>query len=97
MDFSFRSLQKFTGSDRERKRNAANHREEDLTASVMRTVRAIILENKQQSLAINEIYKRMKKYKNDSLTNVDQLKEIMRYYGKMQVVYVDEDEQVSLL
>jgi hypothetical protein len=71
MDFSFRSLQKFTGSDRERKRNAANHREEDLTASVMRTVRAIILENKQQSLAINEIYKRMKKYKNDSLTNVD--------------------------
>jgi len=42
MDFSFRTLQKFSGNDRERKKNAANHREEDKVASVMRTVRAII-------------------------------------------------------
>jgi DNA replication licensing factor MCM7 len=44
MDFSFRSLQKISGSQRDRNRNAANHREEDKIASVMRTVRAIINE-----------------------------------------------------
>lgn len=42
MDFSFRSLQKISGNDRERKRNAANHREEDKIASVMRAVRTIM-------------------------------------------------------
>ena len=59
MDFSFRSLQKHTGSDRERKKNQANHREEDLMANVMRTVREIINETSQSSLAMNEIFKRM--------------------------------------
>jgi hypothetical protein len=39
----------------------------------------------------------MKKHRNESLTNVEELKEIMRYYSKMQVVYIDDDEQVSLL
>jgi hypothetical protein len=39
----------------------------------------------------------MKKHRNESLTNVEELKEIMRYYAKMQVVYIDDDEQVSLL
>jgi len=39
----------------------------------------------------------MRKHKNDSLTNVEELKEIMHYYAKMQVVYIDDDEQVSLL
>lgn len=97
MDFSFRSLQKISGSDRERKRNAANHREEDKMASVMRTVRAIINETQQSSLAMNEIFKRMKKHKNESLTNVEELKEIMTYYKKMNVVWIDDDEQVSLL
>lgn len=96
MDFSYRSLQRITGNDRERKRNAANHREEDKIASTMRTVRAIISETQQSSLAINEIFKRMKK-RQDLLANVEELKEIMRYYAKMQVVYIDEDEQVSLL
>ena len=97
MDFSFRSLQKISGNERERRRNAANHREEDKMANAMRTVRAIISETQQSSLAINEIFKRMRKHSNDQLTNVEELKEIMRYYAKMQVVYIDEDEQVSLL
>jgi DNA replication licensing factor MCM7 len=97
MDFSFRSLQRISGNERERKKNVANHREEEKMANVMRTVRAIINENQQQSLAINEIFKRMKKHRNESLTNVEELKEIMRYYGKLQVVFIDDDEQVSLL
>ena len=46
---------------------------------------------------MNEIFKRMKKHRTDNLRDVDQLKEIMRYYAKMQVVFIDEDEQVSLL
>ena len=97
MDFSFRSLQRISGNERERKKNVANHREEEKMANVMRTVRAIINENQQKSLAINEIFKRMKKHRNESLTNVEELKEIMRYYGKLQVVFIDDDEQVSLL
>lgn len=44
MDYSFRTLQKNTGSDRERKNNSANHKKEDLSATVMRTVRVIIQE-----------------------------------------------------
>lgn len=96
MDFSFRSLQKFSGSDRDRKRNTANHKEEDMMATTMRAVRAIINETQQSSLAINEIFKRMKKRASD-LANVEQLKEIMHYFAKMQVVYIDDDEQVSLL
>jgi hypothetical protein len=39
----------------------------------------------------------MRKHRNESLTNVEELKEIMRYYGKLQVVFIDDDEQVSLL
>jgi hypothetical protein len=66
-------------------------------ATVMRSVRAIINETQQSSLAMNEIFKRMKKHRTDNLRDVDQLKEIMRYYAKMQVVFIDEDEQVSLL
>lgn len=97
MDFSFRSLQKISGNTRDRNRSAANHREEDKVASVMRAVRSIIGETNKSSLAINEIFKRMKKNHNDSLTNVEELKEIMRYYAKLQVVYIDDDEQVSLL
>ena len=97
MDFSFRSLQRISGNERERKKNVANHREEEKMANVMRTVRAIINENQQKSLAINEIFKRMKKHRNESLTNVEELKEILRYYGKLQVVFIDDDEQVSLL
>ena len=97
MDFSFRSLQRITGNERERRKNVANHREEEKVANVMRTVRAIINENKQQSLAMNEIFKRMRKHRNEALTNVEELKEIMRYYAKLQVVFIDDDEQVSLL
>lgn len=66
-------------------------------ATVMRSVRAIINETQQSSLAMNEIFKRMKKHRTDNLKDVEQLKEIMRYYAKMQVVFIDEDEQVSLL
>ena len=66
-------------------------------ATVMRSVRAIINETQQSSLAMNEIFKRMKKHRTDNLRDVDQLKEIMRYYAKMQVVFIDDEEQVSLL
>lgn len=97
MDFSFRSLQRISGNERERRKNVANHREEEKMATVMRTVRAIINENQQHSLAINEIFKRMRKHRNESLTNVEELKEIMRYYAKLHVVFIDDDEQVSLL
>jgi DNA replication licensing factor MCM7 len=45
MDFSFRSLQRISGNERERRKNVANHREEEKMANVMRTVRAIINEN----------------------------------------------------
>lgn len=45
MDFSFRSLQRISGNERERRKNIANHREEEKMATVMRTVRAIINEN----------------------------------------------------
>ena len=57
-------------------------------ATVMRSVRAIINETQQSSLAMNEIFKRMKKHRTDNLRDVDQLKEIMRYYAKMQVVFI---------
>jgi DNA replication licensing factor MCM7 len=97
MDFSFRSLQRISGNERERRKNVANHREEEKMATVMRTVRAIINENQQHSLAINEIFKRMRKHRNETLTNVEELKEIMRYYAKLHVVFIDDDEQVSLL
>lgn len=96
MDFSFRSLQMISGSKQDRTRANANWKEGDKLASVMRTVRAIIQDSNQASLAINEIFKRMRKNKNE-LTNVEELKEAMRYYAKMQVVFIDDDEQISLL
>ena len=65
-------------------------------ATVMRSVRAIINETQQSSLAMNEIFKRMKKHRTDNLRDVDQLKEIMRYYAKMQVVFIDEAVRVEL-
>jgi DNA replication licensing factor MCM7 len=61
MDFSFRSLRKLTGKDSE-KRNARNEdRKTDTQSEIMHLVHEICNANKNEPMAVTELYKRLQK------------------------------------
>lgn len=99
MDYSFRSLRRLAGKESDR-RNARNEeRRQDTQAEVMRAIRQICTINGDaEPITIHELYKRMQK-QNSSLSNIekDELKSILDYYHKLQVVYVSPDQEVMFI
>jgi len=63
----------------------------------MRLVREVISLNGNVPMAIAEILKRLKKSNAAISLSREELVEILDYYKKLQVVYVDPDDQVIFL
>lgn len=98
MDYSFRTLKRLTGKDSE-KRNARNEeKRNDTQAEVMRHVRDICMNaNDGQPVSIHEIYKRLQK-KNASVSiEKEELSEIIKYYHRLSVVYMNQDDEVIFI
>lgn len=99
MDYSFRTLKRLTGKDSD-KRNARNEeKRNDTQAEVMRHVRDICINpaNEGQAVSIHEIYKRLQK-KNASISiEKEELTEIIKYYHRLSVVYMNQDEEVIFI
>lgn len=97
MDFSFRSLRKLTGKDSE-KRNARNEdRKTDTQAEVMRLVREVCTANKDEPISVVELHKRMQKKTSTLSIEKEELSQILTYYHKLQVVYMNQDEEVMFI
>ena len=97
MDFSFRSLRRLAAKDSDRREARNNERRQDTQAEVMRSVREICSAGgNNEPVSIHEIYKRMQK-KNVLNIEKDELRTILEYYAKLQVVYVSPDQEVVFI
>ena len=94
MDYSFRSLKRLTGEDKE-KRNARNEeRRTDTQAEVMRHVKDICQQNNNEPISVNEIFKKLGKKASQVSIDKEHLKSIINYYSRLQVLYMNQDEEV---
>ena len=97
MDYSFRSLKRLTGEDKS-KRNARNEeRRTDTQAEVMRHVRDICQANSNEPISVNEIFKRLGKRAAQVTIDKEELKNIINYYSRLQVLYMNQDEEVMFI
>ena len=63
----------------------------------MKACRDAINRNNGQPLAIVELLKRIKKTNAVITVNKEEFTDILDYYKKLQVLYIDEDEHVMFL
>lgn len=97
MDFSIRSLRRQTGKENER-RNARNEeRRTDTQSEVMRLVRKICTQNKDEPISVTELHKRLQKETSSVTVEKEELTQILNYYHKLQVVYMNADQEVMFI
>ena len=63
----------------------------------MRHVRDICTANNGEAISINEIYKKLTTRNAQLSLEKDQLEEIINYYHRMQVVYMNADKEVIFI
>ena len=97
MDFSLRSLRRLTGSTAQRNQQRNEERRQDLTTESMKLMREITTALKNEPIAVADLYKRMLKRQPSLPLSREELDKILDYYKRLNVVYVDGDEQVIFL
>ena len=66
-------------------------------SEIIRAVREVLTMEKQQMMNSNEILKKLQKGVYAHKINKQELKGVLDYYKKLQVVYVDNEENVLFL
>ena len=94
MDYSFRSLKRLTGQEKEKSRAKNEERRTDTQAEVMRHVKDICQNNNNEPISVNEIFKKLSKHNAQNSVDKEQLKNIITYYSRLQVLYMNQDEEV---
>lgn len=107
MDFSIRSLRNMkSGGDSKKRRNFPfNHNDierdnkaSDRMSQVINAIREVMSVANTQQMNINELLKKIQKGPTSTLKiQREDLTDVLDYYKKMQVVYVDTDENVIFL
>lgn len=100
MDFSIKSLRNLK-DEKKNSRKGRGGDSSDKMAKIIEEVRGIMQSQGTSQLNINEILKRMSK---DSLiggksdkVKKDELMDVLQYYKKLQVIYMDDKENVVFL
>jgi ATP-dependent 26S proteasome regulatory subunit len=99
MDFSIRSLRTLkTDKDSSSKAKSAARdiKATDRMADVVRYVRETIQNSGQASLKVGEIYKILSKNRMLQI-NREELTTVLSHYHKLQIVYIDPEENVLFL
>lgn len=95
MDYSIRSLRKAKTSKNARERQAyAESDKRDRLTNVMAQVRSVMT-NKQE-ITISQLQGKINKKGVYNLSK-DDLMDVLRYYAKLSVLYIDNDEKVMFL
>ena len=66
-------------------------------SSVINAVRNLLQMSKVSSMSIGDIYKKLQKMPDTMKMKKEDLTDVLEYYKKLQVVYVDQDENVVFL
>lgn len=95
MDYSIRSLnnKKGTGKDKRRPADGTN---EDRMTSIMRSARRVYENHGQQPIAVNDLLSLINKQGITDL-NRQELLDVLQYYKRLSVVYIDNDDRVMWL
>lgn len=99
MDFSIRSLRSIKADDNKSKAKIDREiKNSDKMSQIIKTVRDVMEQAKKQSMNVNEIVKNIQK-SNFSSVRVDkeELMDVLNHYKKLQIVYVDQDENLVFL
>lgn len=91
MDYSIRSLRTTTGEAKTRREGKKQFAQEDRMGQVMGAVREIVTTSGQRSISVLEILKRIKRVNSALIVEKEELEQILDYYKKMQVVYINPD------
>lgn len=96
MDYSIRSLKKHEGDKKSNRREAGIQKQEDQNTHIMHQVRDICQRRNNKPMDISELLNQINK-KDITRLSREELVEVLRYYQKLQVVYVNNDDQVIFL
>ena len=104
MDFSIRSLRTLkaeasAGRSKGRTAGGAENKKEDRMSEVVRAVREVVNQNGQSAMKINDIVKAIAKNRSFAVGQVDrdELVGVLNHYKKLQIIYIDQDENVIFL
>jgi DNA replication licensing factor MCM7 len=98
MDFSIKSLRNLKGGKDVKKNSNKDQENKDKMSKIISAVREIVEKEKDQQFSAAEILKRLIK---DGLgmkgLKKEELMDVLNYYKRLQVIYMDEHETVVFL
>lgn len=95
MDFSIKSLRNLKGDNKTKRKTERDQNKNDKMSQIINAVREIM--KKEQGMNINEIMKKISKGVHLMRLKKEELTDVLEYYKKLQVIYVDPDENVFFL
>mmetsp|Transcript_45926 Transcript_45926/g.33672 ORF Transcript_45926/g.33672 Transcript_45926/m.33672 type:complete len:98 (+) Transcript_45926:2044-2337(+) len=97
MDFSIKSLLNISAEGKDSKKaNREMNRDNDTMSKIVNAIRIAMEGN--QSLNINDVVKKSNKGAFAGLKfNKEELRETLTHYEKLQVIYIDNDENIFFL
>jgi DNA replication licensing factor MCM7 len=101
MDYSIRSLRKIKDESRGKRRGEQQDQYKDTLTKTINDIRTLMNNAAEQQMHVDEIMKRLQrtdpaKYSSKSF-NKDNLLDVLNYYKKLSVIYVDNDDNVLFL
>ena len=66
-------------------------------SEIIRGVREVMQYNNQSSMNVNEIIKKIQKSHLAIRVTKDEMLEVLNHYKKLQIIYLDQDENVVFL
>lgn len=100
MDYSIRSLRKIKEESRGKRRGEQQDQYKDTLTKTINDIRTLMNNADQQQMHVDEIMKRLQRTdpaKYSSAFNKDNLLDVLNYYKKLSVIYVDNDDNVLFL
>lgn len=101
MDYSIRSLRKIKDESRGKRRGEQQDQYKDTLTKTINDIRTLMNNAAEQQMHVDDIMKRLQrsdpaKYSSKSF-NKDNLLDVLNYYKKLSVIYVDNDDNVLFL
>lgn len=99
MDFSYLSLKRITGSDREKRQAKTESRQNDFMNTVVRQVKEHWTYENRAPISVGELVKKLNKKGTTLSKNIakEDLMDILNYYQKMMVLHIDDEERVMFI
>jgi len=102
MDYSIRSLRKIKDESRGKRRGEQQDQYKDQLTKTINDIRTLMNNSDQQQMHVDDIMKRLQrtdpaKYSNSKSFTKDNLLDVLNYYKKLSVIYVDNDDNVLFL